>query len=197
MSLTVTQYFSGGWASGSCPHMVVYCLKFVLRGESPRDYADLLRSLRFPPSISISDIPDRLASHVNSTVPLKQKLRARSVHKPVMLWREGSTTSVDSCSATAMHVRFRSNLTKGQTKQPFQGKQKHPCRLLYQCLNVEMAGPASTSRGSYASSTKSSPSVPLATPASIPMRQTTGLPTNGSKKAKVKLVGCERNWQAL
>lgn len=49
--------------------MVVYCLKFVLRGESPRDYADLLRSLKFPPSISISDIPDRLASHVNSTVP--------------------------------------------------------------------------------------------------------------------------------
>lgn len=62
-------HFAGGWASGSCPHMVVYCLKFVLRGESPRDYADLLRSLKHPPSISISDIPDRLASHVNNNVP--------------------------------------------------------------------------------------------------------------------------------
>ena len=49
--------------------MVVYCLKFVLRGESPRDYADLLRSLKFPPSISICDIPDRLAKHVNNTLP--------------------------------------------------------------------------------------------------------------------------------
>ncbi len=49
--------------------MVVYCLKFVLRGESPRDYADLLRSLEFPPSISICDIPERLASHVNNSVP--------------------------------------------------------------------------------------------------------------------------------
>jgi len=49
--------------------MVVYCLKFVLRGESPRDYADLLRSLKFPPSISICDIPERLASHVNNSVP--------------------------------------------------------------------------------------------------------------------------------
>ena len=49
--------------------MVVYCLKFVLRGESPRDYADLLRSMRFPPSISISDIPDHLARHVNNSVP--------------------------------------------------------------------------------------------------------------------------------
>ena len=49
--------------------MVVYCLKFVLRGESPRDYADFLRSLKFPPSISICDIPDRLARHVNNTLP--------------------------------------------------------------------------------------------------------------------------------
>ena len=49
--------------------MVVYCLKFVLRGESPRDYVDMLRSLRFPPSIKISDIPHRLASHANRTVP--------------------------------------------------------------------------------------------------------------------------------
>lgn len=48
--------------------MVVYCIKFVLRGESPRDYVDLLRSLKFPPSINISDIPHRLAAHANSTI---------------------------------------------------------------------------------------------------------------------------------
>lgn len=49
--------------------MVVYCIKFVLRGESPRDYVDLLRSLKFPPSITISDIPHRLAAHANHTIP--------------------------------------------------------------------------------------------------------------------------------
>ena len=49
--------------------MVVYCIKFVLRGESPRDYVDLLRSLAFPPSVSISDMPQRLAAHANRTVP--------------------------------------------------------------------------------------------------------------------------------
>ena len=49
--------------------MVVYCLKFVLRGQSPNDYADLLRSLKFSPSISICDIPDRLAKHANNTLP--------------------------------------------------------------------------------------------------------------------------------
>ena len=47
----------------------MYCLKFVLRGESPRDYADMLRSLRFPPSVSICDIPERLARHVNNALP--------------------------------------------------------------------------------------------------------------------------------
>ena len=49
--------------------MVVYCLKFVLRGESPRDYVDLLRSLAFPPSINISDMPHRIAAHANHTIP--------------------------------------------------------------------------------------------------------------------------------
>ena len=48
--------------------MVVYCIKFVLRGESPRDYVDMLRSLKYPPSTSISDIPQRLAAHANSTI---------------------------------------------------------------------------------------------------------------------------------
>lgn len=57
-----------GWALASCPHMVVYCIKFVLRGESPRDYVDLLRSLAFPPSVSISDMPQHLAAHANRTV---------------------------------------------------------------------------------------------------------------------------------
>lgn len=48
--------------------MVVYCIKFVLRGESPRDYVDMLRSLKYPPSVSISDIPQRLAAHANNTI---------------------------------------------------------------------------------------------------------------------------------
>ena len=62
-------FLTGGWASASCPHMVVYCIKFVLRGESPRDYFDMLRSLAFPPSINISDMPHRIATHANNTVP--------------------------------------------------------------------------------------------------------------------------------
>lgn len=49
--------------------MVVYCIKFVLRGESPRDYVDMLRSLAFPPSINISDMPHHIATHANHTVP--------------------------------------------------------------------------------------------------------------------------------
>lgn len=59
---------SGGWAAGSCPHGVVYALKFVIRGESPRDYVDLIRSLKFPPTVCISDVPHRLAVHANNVV---------------------------------------------------------------------------------------------------------------------------------
>jgi len=60
--------FEGGWASASFPHMVVYCIKFIPQGESPRDYVDMLWSFKYPPSISISDIPQRLAAHANSTI---------------------------------------------------------------------------------------------------------------------------------
>ena len=62
-------FLTGGWASASYPHMVVYCIKFVLRGESPRDDFDMLRSLAFPPSINISDMPHRIATPANITVP--------------------------------------------------------------------------------------------------------------------------------
>ena len=52
--------------------MVVYCIKFVLRGESPREktepYVDILRSLAFPPSINIFDMPHCIAKHANHTV---------------------------------------------------------------------------------------------------------------------------------
>ena len=44
-------------------------MKFALSGESPQDYAGFLRSLRYPPSISISNIPNCLASHVNNSIP--------------------------------------------------------------------------------------------------------------------------------
>ncbi len=56
---------SGGWASGTCPHGVVYALKFVLRSESPRDYVDLLLSMKFQPNITIVDVANLVAAHGN------------------------------------------------------------------------------------------------------------------------------------
>jgi len=50
--------------------------------------------------------------------------------------------------------------------------------------------PASTSRGSHDASTQSSPPVSSATPASNPVKQTPGLPANGSRTTKVKSVNC-------
>ena len=49
--------------------MVEYCIMFVLGGESPRDQVDLLCSLKFLPSVNISDISHHLAAHDRSTIP--------------------------------------------------------------------------------------------------------------------------------
>ena len=54
---------SGGWVSGTCPHGVIYALKFVLRAESPRDYIDLILSMAHQPNIVVSDMANMLVAH--------------------------------------------------------------------------------------------------------------------------------------
>ncbi|XP_028649584.2 HMG domain-containing protein 3 [Erpetoichthys calabaricus] len=60
---------SGGWSVILCPHGVVYSLKFNLRAESPRDYADLLFSWRHLPNVSVYDFARGLATHGNLRMP--------------------------------------------------------------------------------------------------------------------------------
>ena len=56
---------SGGWLSATCPHGVVYVLKFVLRAESPKDYVDVLLSMKFQPNICIIDMAHMVVAHGN------------------------------------------------------------------------------------------------------------------------------------
>ncbi|XP_052106595.1 uncharacterized protein LOC127739061 [Mytilus californianus] len=56
---------SGGWLIAACPHSVVYAAKSLLRGESPRDFVDLMRSFKHRPNILISDIANRVAASGN------------------------------------------------------------------------------------------------------------------------------------
>ena len=60
---------SGGWVSLVCPHSVVYGLKFVLRAESPRDYVDLLLSMKYLPNVVISDMANLIARQGNDRSP--------------------------------------------------------------------------------------------------------------------------------
>ena len=39
--------------------------KWLLRGQSPRDYIDLLLSLKHAPNVTLCDFPHMVASHVN------------------------------------------------------------------------------------------------------------------------------------
>ncbi|XDV21834.1 hypothetical protein PO909_026854 [Leuciscus waleckii] len=56
---------SGGWAVITCPCGVVYSIKFNIRAESPRDFADLLLSWKHFPNVVIYDFARGLAAHVN------------------------------------------------------------------------------------------------------------------------------------
>lgn len=56
---------SGGVLTATCPHEIVYCVKFLLKPESVRDMADIILSLKYPPSIIVSDVPHNLAPHLN------------------------------------------------------------------------------------------------------------------------------------
>ena len=60
---------SGGILTGTCIHGIVYPFKCLLKAESPRDYADILLSMKHPPNIVISDVPHMLAAHINKRSP--------------------------------------------------------------------------------------------------------------------------------
>ena len=48
-----------------CTHGIVYGLKFVLRAESPRDYIDILLSMKHQPTICIIDMAHMVVAHGN------------------------------------------------------------------------------------------------------------------------------------
>ncbi|XP_078018218.1 uncharacterized protein LOC117262505 [Epinephelus lanceolatus] len=60
---------SGGWAVVTCPCAVVYGVKFNLRAESPRDFADLLLSMKHFPNVTLYDFARGLATHTNIREP--------------------------------------------------------------------------------------------------------------------------------
>lgn len=62
-------FFIVGLAVVMCPCGVVYSIKFNLRAESPRDYADILLSWKHFPNIAIYDFARGLATHANLREP--------------------------------------------------------------------------------------------------------------------------------
>ncbi|XP_032363147.1 uncharacterized protein LOC116675469 [Etheostoma spectabile] len=60
---------SGGLAAIMCPCGVLYSLKFNIRAEGPRDFADMLLSWKHMPNISVYDFAQGLVNHTNVRVP--------------------------------------------------------------------------------------------------------------------------------
>ena len=56
---------SGGWLTVTCPHGIIYGVKFLLRSESPRDYIDMLRSMQHRPNVFVCDMAHMVAAQGN------------------------------------------------------------------------------------------------------------------------------------
>ena len=56
---------SGGWLTITCPHGIIYGVKFLLRSESPRDYIDMLRSMQHRPNVFVCDMAHMVAVQGN------------------------------------------------------------------------------------------------------------------------------------
>ena len=56
---------SGGWLTMTCTHGIIYGVKFLLRSESPRDYIDMLRSMKHRPNVVICDMAHMVAVQGN------------------------------------------------------------------------------------------------------------------------------------
>ena len=54
---------SGSWLTYSCPHGVVYYVRFALRSESSPDYVDVLPSVKYISNVVVIDMADRTAKH--------------------------------------------------------------------------------------------------------------------------------------
>ena len=57
----------GGLILGKCTHGVVHCMKIMLTYENPRDIVDLLKSLKYPPNITICVISQQVIDQRNTS----------------------------------------------------------------------------------------------------------------------------------
>ena len=57
-------YFKGGWLSASCPHKVVYAVKFVIRAEGPHS-----AGMKYQPNVVLIDMAHMVAAHGNLRRP--------------------------------------------------------------------------------------------------------------------------------
>jgi len=121
---------SGGWVSGTCPHGVIYALKFVLRAESPRDYVDLILSMEHQPNIIISDMANMVVAHGNK--------RERNMFSPFNgMVAEPTKSNVQEALAGTLEVSLpwldgeakdcKASHKKKSGRHPVSGSEHHLC----------------------------------------------------------------------
>ena len=86
--------------SASCPHGVVYAVKFVLHAESPRDYVDIILSMKHQPNIVVVDMANLVAAHGNN-----RKFGLFSTHNGMPV--EASTANIEAASDHTLTVNLK------------------------------------------------------------------------------------------
>lgn len=84
----------GSWLPFSCPHGVVYSLKFLLHAESCRDYVDGCLSMEYLPNIVVIDVAHVIAKYANTSRWEDIKKYGKG-HKDGKLFRPYDGTAAD------------------------------------------------------------------------------------------------------
>ena len=110
---------SGGWLTLSCKHGIIYAVKFLLRSESPRDYIDILRSLKYRPNILINDMAHMVANFGNRRHPgLFAPYAGRAA--------EATHENIELAVNNSLQVSIPWLESHGLSKTPQNGNDVHP-----------------------------------------------------------------------
>lgn len=116
-SIILLVILSGGWLSASCPHNIVYAVKFVLRAEGPRDYIDILLSMEHQPTIVIVDMAHMVVAHGKHRKPgMFAPFDGRLV--------EATTENIEKAEANRLNVEMPW-ITDGWNEQPMPINRDH------------------------------------------------------------------------
>ena len=126
---------SGGVVIGTCPHGTISPFKIIMRGESVRDPADLIRCLPQPPMLAVYDNARTFGSHLKTRLP-KEYEHIGALGQPSDLPAAAQGTYKTTLEALRHPSRFGASACFVATDKFHQGNSPNPDDVLFhtKCL---------------------------------------------------------------